>query len=315
MKAGVTSQGSTSYPEYTIGTSSTETNALSTNWAYGVKYTHAAHVGVLTKMKFYTAGSTEVKVNFYSHDAGNDKPDSPLITTHTETISAGGYPAWCEATLAEANRFSLVASTIYWIALQFNTGSTLYYGPDGVYRRSYINGSWNYGDDWGDPWAAGSNEDTNDPAECQWVYVKTKGYIHGTKVTPAWSSDNGYPLNNMYFYSEGSGNVRLGIYDNSSPNALIWESDSEAVTEGWNTITISDGTPIDVHLVGGTVYWLCWQTDSELDIGSYTAGGSNTGFIFEQAYGAYPSTIADTFNTETWSQYVDTVDYPVRLRI
>lgn len=142
------------------------------------------------------------------------------------------------------------------------------------------------------------------PGQVIKIAFSQKAAIKGTKITETQTET----VNNINFYSHAAaGNIRLAIYDNSSPQNLLWDSGTIAnsVAGGWITQNISAGTPVSLTLTPGT-YWLCWQTDSTLDIPSYTAGTLGNGFLIDQPFGAYPATLSGVSSTaETWSEYID----------
>lgn len=110
------------------------------------------------------------------------------------------------------------------------------------------------------------------------------------------------------FYSmAAAGNLRLGIYDNGSPQNLLWDSGVQpnAAAGGWISIPMAAGTPASLTLTPG-IYWLAWQVDNTLDVPSYTAGAAGTGLLLEQAWGPFPGTMAGAqVTSENWSIYVD----------
>jgi hypothetical protein len=104
-----------------------------------------------------------------------------------------------------------------------------------------------------------------------------QGFIKGTKILLT----NLAAVQNVWFYSHAAGgNIRLGLYDNSSPKNLLWQSGiiSNTATNAWITVPIATGTPGTLALFPGT-YWLAWQVDSTYDAPSYTAGASGDGFF------------------------------------
>jgi hypothetical protein len=104
------------------------------------------------------------------------------------------------------------------------------------------------------------------------------------------------------FYPHNAGNGRFAIFSVSggAPNALLWESGSEAlVATTWKSSTIPN-----VSLIVGD-YALAWQVDTVNDVPSYTAGAAGMGNYIVQAYGAFPATWAGgTATAEKWSMYV-----------
>jgi len=144
----------------------------------------------------------------------------------------------------------------------------------------------------------------SEPGQVIKIAFSQKAAIKGTMIIETQTET----VNDIDFYSQAAvGNIRLAIYDNSSPQNLLWDSGTIAnnVTNGWITENISTGVPASLTLTPGT-YWLCWQTDSTLDIPSYTAGTLGNGFLIDQPFGAYPATLSNVSSTaETWSEYID----------
>lgn len=116
-------------------------------------------------------------------------------------------------------------------------------------------------------------------------------------------------VDDMRLYSHAaSGNVRLALYDNAEPKNLLWESGVVANTANNDTLVvpIASGTPSTLTIPAGT-YWAAWQTDSTADIGSYTAGSSGDSFVFGQAFGAAPASLASgdiTSTADLWTQWI-----------
>ena len=141
------------------------------------------------------------------------------------------------------------------------------------------------------------------PGQVVKVAFSQKAAIKGTQAVLAQTA----VVNDIKFYSTAAaGHVRLGIYDNSNPPNLLWDSGTIAnTTTGWITQNISAGSPTALTLNAGT-YRLCWQVDSTLDIPSYTLGGAGTGLVEDFTYGAYPGTLNATLSTtDNWSEYLD----------
>jgi hypothetical protein len=142
------------------------------------------------------------------------------------------------------------------------------------------------------------------PGQVVKVAFSQKAAIKGTQAVLAQTA----VVNDIKFYSTAAGgHVRLGIYDNSSPPNLLWDSGTIAntTTAGWITQNISSGSPTALTLNAGT-YWLCWQVDSTLDIPSYSLGAAGTGLIQDYTYGAYPGTLnAAQSTSDNWSEYLD----------
>jgi len=129
-----------------------------------------------------------------------------------------------------------------------------------------------------------------------------KGFIKGTKVTltsPAIVS-------NLFFYSHyPAGNLRVGLYDNSAPKNLLWQSGiiSNTAAGAWLTAPIAAGAPETLLLLPGT-YWLAWQVDTTYDVPGYMPGAGGDGFASSQNFGSFPATLnGEQSSAETWSEY------------
>ena len=142
------------------------------------------------------------------------------------------------------------------------------------------------------------------PGQIIKIAFSQKAAMKATKITVSQSG----PVSDIDFYSQSAaGNLRLAIYDDSSPKNLLWDSGilADNVSDGWITRNISSGVPASLTLAPGT-YWLCWQTDSTLDVPGYTAGSLGDGFLIDMPFGAYPATLSGVSSTaETWSEYIN----------
>lgn len=95
-------------------------------------------------------------------------------------------------------------------------------------------------------------------------------------------------IQSIHFYAyEGTGNMRLAIYDDDAgaPNALQCETNSEAISTGWNQLT-----PTTTPTLPAGDYWLCYQFDSATPNIALTPGAANQQYEEDQAYGAFPAT-------------------------
>jgi hypothetical protein len=116
-------------------------------------------------------------------------------------------------------------------------------------------------------------------------------------------------VTSVHFYShEATGTVRLAIYEDTTPNTLLWQSGeiSNSATNDFVTALISSGTPSSLQL-NVTTYWLAWQINAVDNVASYTEGTSGQGFYAVQPYGAFPATIdTDSRMTtnEAWTEYI-----------
>jgi hypothetical protein len=290
---GITSPGSTSYPESYFGISTPGTGGTGANYLVHSRFQAPVNCTVKA-LETYGSASGNRKVGAYADSSG--APGAKLIPEQEDYATAN---TWDRVILN--NRFYLTANSYVW--LSENVSVTNAIGTGSGVSRLYK--TWNYADAWPDPAGTGYSADTNKIDNYRAIYVQIKGYIKGTKVIPGWSGDK--EIDKVYFYAHDTGNVRLAIYNNASPKQKLWESPSVAVTAGWNSVNISSGTPTTLTLTGGQTYWLCWQTDSVNDVPSYVAGSSGDGFYLAYIYGAYPSTISgETSSAEKWAMYVET---------
>jgi hypothetical protein len=137
-----------------------------------------------------------------------------------------------------------------------------------------------------------------------------KGFIKGSRLTLT----NPAAVSNVVFYSHvAAGNVRLALYTDSSPKALLWQSPviSNTASNAWLTVPISTGAPGNLVLLPGT-YWLAWQVDTTYDVPSYAAGAIGDGFYLSQPFGNFPASLVGEHNSaETWSEYFDYAPPPL----
>jgi hypothetical protein len=142
------------------------------------------------------------------------------------------------------------------------------------------------------------------PGQVIKVAFSQKAAIKGTQAVLTQTA----VVSDVKFYSYASGgHLRLGIYDNSTPPNLLWDSGTVAnnTSGGWITQNISAGSPSALTLNPGT-YWLCWQVDTTLDIPSYATGSAGTGLLQDDTFGAYPANLAFAqTTTDNWSEYLD----------
>ncbi len=121
------------------------------------------------------------------------------------------------------------------------------------------------------------------PANVIQVFPSQAGSIRATKFTlPATAL-----VTDVRFHTQAaSGSLQLAIYDDASPKNLVWQSASMTVSvdNGEIIVPINSGTPSRVAIQPG-MYWLAWETNATVNIGSYTPGNAGDGFIVDQAYG------------------------------
>lgn len=93
----------------------------------------------------------------------------------------------------------------------------------------------------------------------------------------------------------GTGYMDFALYsDNSNdPDSLLWSVKNEAVTTGWNEISISN-----ITIVEGTVYWLGYVADNTSDI-KYVAGTDSTFYRAQTQNTNWPDPWTNT-DEATW---------------
>lgn len=133
--------------------------------------------------------------------------------------------------------------------------------------------------------------------------VSPQGVIFATKAT---LSETASSIDSLSFYSHtNAGHVRLALYDSS--RNLLWQSGSVANTTngGFQTVTITSGTPTSLSNISAGTYYLAYQTDTSSNVASFTSGSSGDGFIAVHAYGSFPAAITgETSSSQKWSMYV-----------
>ena len=134
------------------------------------------------------------------------------------------------------------------------------------------------------------------------------GFVKGGAFTMPEDGD----VQSVSFYAHvRSGDVRLAVYDNGSPPALLWESPATAVPAGgqWMSIPVGNGTPSSLFLPAGA-YRLAWQTLSWDDVPGYTPGAAGGGFELPWTFGAFPEALdtahgaTPTATDAAWAQYL-----------
>lgn len=129
-----------------------------------------------------------------------------------------------------------------------------------------------------------------------------KGYIFGTKAVLSETTGITEAVK-MYTHQSG-GNLRMAVYD--PDRRLVWQGPVVSNSGGVVSSSIASGGQSNLVLPTGT-YYLAFQTDSILDIPSFTAGGSGDGFYLKQSFGEFPSHI--TTQTNTTEKYTMFVTY------
>jgi len=105
-----------------------------------------------------------------------------------------------------------------------------------------------------------------------------------------------------HFAATSSGEARAAIYaDNAgSPGALIVQSGSENVSEGWHTFTIAE------TLLAPGPYWLAIQTLGMVGL-TVGPGISNGEYYYPMVYGVFPASAegSGNFDATSYSIYAD----------
>ncbi len=138
------------------------------------------------------------------------------------------------------------------------------------------------------------------------VALSQNSFIKGTKITLSESSI----VNSVSLYSHvATGSVRLAIYDDATPNTLLWKSGvvSNTTDQDWLSVPIGTGVPASLELEAGD-YYLAWQVDTNASVPSYSSGNSGDGFFVPFVWGAFPISLerdaTPTMTDETWSAYL-----------
>lgn len=292
---GITTPGTTNYPQTTIGNTTTELNNNGGNFLI---FDSVRTTVPLTAIAIRTYGSVSgtISVTIYNNNGGT--PGTKLFTEVAASVTANTL-----STITIPNAF--LPAGVYWLAYDMNSSSAsanfitkLTTAPGTFVRKSM---TLTYGSTFPNNPAVG-NLAAGIQDHIAFVGVPIEGYA---KATKAVLGTNG-TFSSVSFYSHAAGNVRLAIFSDNAgvPNTKRWESGDVAVSaSAWTTVNISSGTPTSLVLTAGT-YWLAWQWNSAASGPSYTAGAANTGNFIIQSYGAFPSSWSGgTASTENWSMY------------
>ena len=133
------------------------------------------------------------------------------------------------------------------------------------------------------------------PGQIVKVALGHQGAIKATRVSLPVS---GYVADAKFYCHAAVGNVRLAIYNDANPRALVWQCAPLPAAVGWLS------APAPLKLAAGT-HWLAWQLDNGADVPGYVAGAAGDGFRIESAFGAFPASIAGATSTaETWAMHI-----------
>jgi hypothetical protein len=249
-------------------------------------------------VSFASTGGGEARVALYTDNGGT--PGNLIVQSASEVISSAG---WHEFDVPDV---PLTAGT-YWVAIQTQSGVLFNLDTIGVSNEYYNYMSYDVFPDV-PPSGGGNGDGAYDiyvnycplicpsptqvvtpvvSCECPAVMGKqydggvTPGYITGFMAMNWYGmSENGIAQSISIRIESGTGNVRLALYDDvaGEPGRLLVESESTAITTGWNEIDIQD-----ILLEYGKVYWIAMQAD---DPSIYI--GRDTGASGDERYMAYP---------------------------
>lgn len=297
---GITTPGTTGYPQTIVGNVLTEVSNNAGNFLIFNPVTTTVPLTAVSIRTFGSANGT-ISVTIYN-DNGSGAPGTKLFTEVSATVTAGVL-----STIVITNTFLPAGS--YWLAYNMNSGNaaanfiTKSTGVTGFIRKSM---ALTYGTAFPNNPVVGSLAAGNQD-HIAFAGVQIEGYAKATKallgVNTAFSALN--------FYTHAAGNVRLAIYsDNGSgtaPGAKQWESADITINATGQpkltTVNISSGTPSILSLAAGT-YWLVWQWSTVTSGPSYAAGAANTGNFIIQNYGVFPTSWSGgTSSTENWTMY------------
>lgn len=290
---GVTSIGSSNYPETNVGVTTSDTGHVTNNYLVADQYVTSVSLTVF-QISSYGQASGNVEIAIYTDNSG--VPGNLISGTEVSASVTGGV--WSQVTIPN----TYLAAGTYWIVFDIDTAEAITSLSSGQ-TVGRIFQSWEFTS--GLPSTAPSSGWTasGTPYDCTYFTgYQIDGYATATKAV---LGDNNAVLSSLSFYSYTTGNFRLAIYsDNSGPSTLLWQSgDNPAAANAWNTVSISSGSPSSLTLQSGT-YWLVWQWNSPNAGPSYTAGSSDSGNYIPLSYGAFPTTwTSGTATSQTWSIY------------
>jgi|WetSurMetagenome_2_1015567.scaffolds.fasta_scaffold21245_4 hypothetical protein len=241
------------------------------------------------------SSSATVMMAIYADASGN--PGAILAQTDATVTSATG---WLE--MALDTPVDVTSGTTYWIAFAASTATTLRFnsatGTNTLYYVTQTYGSFP------DPFGTAST--TSNIVTQRMTYSGSpSGNAYATQVTLDGSIAR---LQSLSFYSSTKGFYRLALYTNnaetSSPGSLLWQSYSDGVSVGWNTLPIAAGQPSTLQNLDPGVYWLAFQWGSSSAGPNMISGDAGTGYSMAMSYDVFPSTWDSGSSTSTqWSIY------------
>jgi len=164
-----------------------------------------------------------------------------------------------------------------------------------------------------------------------------RGYVNPTGLVGYWSFDENagpkaYDTSNIVWKIKGvKANLpetaalftKISFFSHTSTGNVrlaVYNSTKHLIWESTST-TLSANTWVNATIEGVTSrpagdYYLCWQYDNVLRAPSYVAGSSGDGWWKPQNYGSYPSSISgETSTSEKWSIFVTYTTQPVALNL
>ena len=294
---GITTPGTTAYPQTTIGNALTEASNNAGNFLIFNPVTTTVPLTAIS-IRTYGSVSGTISVTIYNDNSGT--PGSKLFTEVAASVTAN--------TLSSITiPITFLPAGTYWLAYDMNSGSssanfiTKSTGVTGFVRKSM---TLTYGTVFPNNPAVG-NLAAGNQDHIAFTGIAIQGYAKASKATlPATGV-----FSSVSFYTHAAGNGRLAIYSDASgvPSTKQWESGDIAINATGQpkltTVNISSGTPSGLILNAGT-YWLAWQWNNTTNGPSYTAGGAGTGNAIIQNYGAFPASWSGgTASNENWTVY------------
>jgi hypothetical protein len=231
-----------------------------------------------------------IMLAIYDDDGG--APGALLGYTNSTAVTATG---WMDIELNDP--VDVVAGNTYWLAHEADSTTLRTYRNTG----SQYTVSASYGS-FPDPF--GSTSTTNYQVPYRITYSGSPaGYALATQVRLGGDIVS---VQSFSFYSSAKGFLRLALYNDNGagPGDLLWQSSSDAVKIGWNTVLIAAGQPSTLpNLVPG-VYWLAFQWGSSSAGPNMIDGDPDTGYSMAMSYGAFPSPWDGGSSSATqWSIY------------
>jgi hypothetical protein len=280
--SGATQEVGTGSSSYTVAANTVRTNSI-------VASQDGTIISIGVRVR---TASGNIMLAIYDDDGG---VPGALLGYTTSTAAVTG---WMDLELN--NPVDVVAGNTYWLAHLASSASLRLYRPTTgtSYTVSQTYGSF--------PDPFGSTSTANYIVNYRMTYSGTPaGFAYATQVMLDSSIAS---VQSISFYSSAKGFLRLALYTNngetSGPGDLLWQSSSDAVAVGWDTVPVAAGEPATVqNLVPGT-YWLAFQWGSSSAGPNMITGDVGTGYSMAMGYGAFPSVWDGGGSSDTqWSIY------------